>query len=97
MAQDRDQYEVGIQQVLKLLDDSKDDAKELMEQIIDACDRVVAHNADQLVAYYLDTQRASTRRDHERSEMQRALRMKQAVQKWSTQRSAARFKKLGEL
>lgn len=65
MAKEREQYEVGIQQVLKLLDDSKDDAKDLAAQIVTACDRVMAINADKLVAYYLDSQKASTRRDHD--------------------------------
>jgi hypothetical protein len=86
MAQERDQYEVGIQQVLKILDENQQDAKELRERIVDACDRVMAHHADRLVAYYLDSQKASTRNDHDRGEIQRALRMKEAVEKWKRPR-----------
>jgi len=57
MAQERDQYEVGIQQVLKILDENQQDAKELRE-----------------------------RNDHDRGEIQRALRMKEAVEKWKRPR-----------
>jgi len=68
-----------------MLDENQQDAKEMKEQVIDACNRVMAHHADQLVAYYLGD-KASTRNDHDRSEMQRALRMKEAVEKWKRPR-----------